>query len=215
MDYSSGAGQPRYKDLVEHSFGLIYMHDLDGVIEWANPAHEAVLGYTPSEMLGRNVADFLVDPAKAESYLDEIRRDGSSQSRMEARTKDGDSCFLQYHNVLVRPEDRAPYVLGHAQDITALIAVKDELRQANEREREIAAATDRHFEISGNLVFYVDLDLKLTRVNPAFTNVLGHRPDDVVGTPSPTSCTRPRPAPRRGSSRRSPRGMRPRASSAG
>ncbi|MGD8281515.1 MAG: response regulator, partial [Gemmatimonadota bacterium] len=177
-----GPSKPRFKDLVEHSFGLIYMHDLDGLIEWVNPAHETVLGYAPEEIVGRSIADFLVDPAKAEPYLQEIRETGSSQSRMEARTKDGESRFLQYHNVVARRDDRRPYVLGHAQDITALIAIEDELRKANERERQVAEATDRHFEISGNLICYIDLDLNLTRINPAFTKVLAHTPEDVSGT---------------------------------
>jgi len=175
-------GQPRYRDLVEHSVGLIYMHDLDGLIEWVNPSHAAVLGYEPAEMVGRPIADFLVDPANAGSYLDEIRRKGESQSRMEARHKDGRPLFLQYHNVLVEPDDRPPYVLGHAQDITALIEAKNQLRAASERERQVAEATDRFFEVTSNLVCYVDTDLRLTRANPSFERVLGHREDDLLGT---------------------------------
>ena len=30
--------RPRYDDLVEHGFGLICMHDMDGVRTWTNPA---------------------------------------------------------------------------------------------------------------------------------------------------------------------------------
>ena len=131
-------GQPRYRDLVEHSFGLIYMHGLDGVIEWVNPSHAAVLGYEPSEMVGRPISDFLVDAANAGPYLDGIRETGEGQSRMEARHKDGTSRFLQYHNVLVEPDDRPPYVLGHAQDITSLIETKNALRAASARERQVA-----------------------------------------------------------------------------
>jgi PAS domain S-box-containing protein len=175
-------GQPRYRDLVEHSFGLIYMHDLDGLIEWVNPSHTAVLGYEPAEMIGRPIAEFLVDAGNARSYLDEIRSKGESQSRMEARHKDGHPRFLQYHNVLVRPDDRPPYVLGHAQDITPLIETKDALRAASERERQVAEATDRFFEVTGNLVCYVDMGLELTRANPAFEEVLGHREEELVGT---------------------------------
>jgi PAS domain S-box-containing protein len=101
---------------------------------------------------------------------------------MEALCKDGTSRFLQYHNVLVKADDRAPYVLGHAQDVTALIDAKNELRAASEREREVAQATDRFFEVSGNLVCYIDLGLTLSRANPAFERGLGYREADLVGT---------------------------------
>ena len=47
-DHGTGELEPRYRDLAEHSFGLICTHDLDGVLEWVNPAIATLLGHEPS-----------------------------------------------------------------------------------------------------------------------------------------------------------------------
>ena len=126
MEQSTHEHEPRYRDLVEHSFGFIYLHDLDGVLEWINPAGAALLGHEPAVMIGRPLTDFVTDPGAVHRYLDNIREHGEDQRMIEARTRGGESRFLQYHNVLIRPEGRSPYVLGHAQDVSAMVAAEVE-----------------------------------------------------------------------------------------
>ena len=44
-----------YRLLVEHSLGLMCIHDLNGVLLSINPAAAQTLGYTPKECLGRSI----------------------------------------------------------------------------------------------------------------------------------------------------------------
>ncbi len=174
--------QPRYRDLVENSFGFIYLHDLEGVLEWINPAGASLLGHEPSVMIGRPLADFVADPSAVDRYLANIREHGRDQRMIEALTRDGESRFLQYHNVLVQPEGREPYVLGHAQDITSVVQAEERLKAETERERQVAASTDRFFEVSLDMVCNIDLKGRFTRVNPRFEHELGYAGQDVRGT---------------------------------
>ena len=49
----------RYRDLVEHSLGLICAHDLAGRLQSINPAAARSLGYEVEQGVGHNLADFL------------------------------------------------------------------------------------------------------------------------------------------------------------
>src|SRR4030095_9357243 len=49
----------RYRELVEHSLGLICTHDLQGTIISVTPAAANSLGYRPDQGIGRNLRDFL------------------------------------------------------------------------------------------------------------------------------------------------------------
>ena len=79
MERGVKASQPEYRELVEHSFGLMCMHDLDGVVEWVNPAMASLLGHEPSTMIGRNLAEFMADPDAVGTYLAKILEAGEDQ----------------------------------------------------------------------------------------------------------------------------------------
>ncbi len=53
--------------------------------------------------------------------------------------------------------------------------------EATERQRLVAVAFDRFLGVTASVVFYVDLDMKLTRVNRAFLEGLGRKEDDALG----------------------------------
>src|SRR5947209_8150270 len=65
-----------YRLLVEHSLGLMCVHDLDGVLLAINPAAAESLGYHPQEGIGRNLRDFLAPSVRPRfaGYLARIRR---------------------------------------------------------------------------------------------------------------------------------------------
>jgi len=86
---ASKSGRPSYDDLVEHSFGLMCQHDLDGLVTWVNPAIALLLGYERSEMTGRSLADFLSDRSALQPYLEQVIEQGEGQGWIEAVTSSG------------------------------------------------------------------------------------------------------------------------------
>jgi PAS domain S-box-containing protein len=174
--------EPDYRDLVERGFGLMCIHDLGGLLHWVSPAIATLLDYPREDMIGRNLADFAAQPEILPDYLETVRAQGERLGRVEARARNGEPRFLRFHNVLVEQDDGPPYVIAHAQDVTELVQAERNLLKKTERDREVAEATDRFFETTGNLVCYVDLDLKLTQVNPTFRRALGRSAADVVGS---------------------------------
>lgn len=134
----------RYRNLVENSLGLICTHDLDGTLLSVNGAAAESLSYRPSELVGRNLADVLAPDARPrlQEYLQYICREGFATGLMRTVSKTGVVRFWSYRNVLVTPPGQAPYVLGHAMDVTDQRRAQVELREAKEQlEQRVAERT--------------------------------------------------------------------------
>jgi two-component system, sensor histidine kinase and response regulator len=177
MKQSTREIQPSYRDLVEHSFGLICMHDLSGVLEWVNPAASELLGRAPPLLVGHHLGELIANPGAVPGYLERMREHGHDQGWLEALDADGHSVFIQYHNVLVEPEDREPYVLGHAQDVTELVRTQQDLRVARDHlDRLVAASPAMIFSAKPSS------DLSMTFVSSNVREILGYEPADFRGS---------------------------------
>jgi PAS domain S-box-containing protein len=122
----------RYRELVDSSRGLICTHDLEGTLLSVNPAAARLLGYTPAELVGRNLRE-LLDPVVRDQlpqYLERIRQAPTDEGVMRVVTRLGETRLWTYSNVRYEEPGRPPYVLGHAQDITALKRAEHLVRQA-------------------------------------------------------------------------------------
>ena len=131
----------RYRDLVEHSLGLICTHDLTGRLGSINPAAARSLGYEPEEGIGRNLVDFLAPETRHlfDGYLRRIRNHRQDAGLMRVIARDRTERVWMYRNVLIDEPDQPPYVLGHAIDITDRIHAERALR---EKEHALRRAHD-------------------------------------------------------------------------
>lgn len=114
------ASDRRFRKLFQYSLGLICTHDHEGVLLSVNPAAAQSLGYSIGEMIGRPLTDFMQfkrNPGFRE-YLLRMMTSDSDAGMMELVAKDGSLRIWQYHNMLDDESDE-PYILGHAQDVTA------------------------------------------------------------------------------------------------
>jgi diguanylate cyclase (GGDEF)-like protein/PAS domain S-box-containing protein len=128
----------RYRHLVESSQGLICTHDLDGLLLSVNPAAARILNYDPTEMVGRSLRDFIAPPQGHlfDVYLKRIKQQPTDSGLMKVIGRSGQEYIWQYHNAQYEEDGETRYVLGHAQDVTALkqaeaamrsLSLKDEL----------------------------------------------------------------------------------------
>ena len=130
--------ETRYRCLVEHSLGLICTHDATGRLLSINPAAARTLEYPPEEMIGRPISDFLsprVRPAFA-GYLTRVFTQGIDQGLMVVATRSGDELVWAYRNVRIDERGGPSYILGHAQDITAVERAREAIKRARAEMRE-------------------------------------------------------------------------------
>lgn len=171
-----------HRELYERSSGLICTHDLKGAILTVNPAAARALGYEPSEVVGRNLADFTTAASLGllSGYLDTFRARPSQRGLASVKTRGGDVRVWMYDNTLCAEPGGAPYVLGHAQDVTDLkrkeemlrsLSLTDDLTGLYNR-RGFLALAEQHFSLTHRtpqhlLLFYADMD-GLKRINDLY-----------------------------------------------
>jgi PAS domain S-box-containing protein len=129
----------RYRHLMEHSLGLLCIHDLNGILLEVNPAAAQTLGYEPQAIIGKNLRVFLAASVQhlLEPYLERLQGHGTARGLIRVVTHTGDERVLSYHNRLIEDTGASPYVLGHAQDITDRVQAQEALRQSEERFRQL------------------------------------------------------------------------------
>ena len=152
---------------------LLAVINADGFFEQSNPAWEAVLGWSESEISGMVLSDFihLDDVVKAEAVWADLSKRNTPTLHTDTRfrRKDGGYRWLSWVAV---PDDGNTYF--SARDIT-----EDMDRVAELTER--TAERDRMWETSPDLMLIIDFDGVFRRVNPAWTRLLGYTPEELVG----------------------------------
>ena len=131
-----GRREALYRSIVEDGLGLICVHDLDGILFSINPAAADGLGYTPEDMIGNSVADYLDEEFRPffPDYIARLRTNRVDEGLMRLRARDGTPQIWSYRNILMAGE--SPYILGHAQDVTALHRARAELRRTRDELEE-------------------------------------------------------------------------------
>ncbi|MFM9915799.1 MAG: ATP-binding protein [Rhizobacter sp.] len=136
----------RYRELVEHSLGLICVHDLDGQFLFVNPAAARSLGYGPSHWEGRNLREFVAVEARPlfDGYLQRIAAQREDSGLMRVLDRQGQEHIWMYHNVRSEAPGEAPCVVGHALDITDRVRAEQAARRHREDlERAYRTLDDR------------------------------------------------------------------------
>lgn len=132
-----------FRSLVEHSLGLMCVHDLEGNLLFVNGAAAETLGFRSEDGIGWNLRRFL-SPAvehQFDAYLERIRTNGMDTGRMSLLSKDGVERIWLYRNVLHQTPGMPPRVLGHAQDVTESVRAEQALKESERRFRLLADTT--------------------------------------------------------------------------
>ncbi len=168
--------EARYRQIVEGSLGLVCTHALDGTLLSINEHGARSFGRAVTEVLGHNLSEFLTPERLGwiESYLHDLQTDGEAQGLMRLQHRNGQERVLAYRNRLIEPTDAPRYVLGFAVDITEQVRAEDQLRTLIRQSNSV-------LESIGDGIYGIDLEGRVTVVNPAAAGMLGYRPEELLG----------------------------------
>ncbi|MEP6911548.1 MAG: CHASE domain-containing protein [bacterium] len=128
--------EERYRELVENANDIVFTLDLAGKVTSVNRAVESITGYSQTELIGMNMADFL-SPASTESarLMTERKLAGEERTNFEVdvRAKDGRPFTLEISSRLAMQLGKPVGVQGVARDITTRRQAEEALRQADQR----------------------------------------------------------------------------------
>ncbi len=164
--------EKKYRDLVENINDVIYAIDKDGVLNYISPVIESVIGYSPSEVIGRPFTDFV--------YKEDLQlmREGF-QKRLSGHlepgeyrvlTKSGEIRWIRTDSKPIFVEDRIVGVQGVLTDITKRKKIEEALRESEEKFRSLA-------EQSPNMIFISKKD-KVVYANKKCEEIMGYKKDE-------------------------------------
>jgi len=168
--------EARYRQLVEGSLGMVCTHDLQGVLLSVNTHGAQSIGRTRDEMNGHRLTEFMPEERRAgfDKYLGDILQRGEVQGMLHLRHVDGEVRVVAYRNKLIEIPGRDPYVLGFGVDISEQVRAEDQLRT-------LSRQSDSILESVGDGIYGIDLDGNCTVVNPAAAQMIGFKPEEVLG----------------------------------
>ncbi len=131
----------KFRNIFE-SFQDIYYHtDLDGIVTLISPSIQEISGYHPTEILGKRIANLVLDKEKLSTLMENLIREKRIKNfEIALQTKDG-KLIQSISNIrLVYDENDQPTgIEGVVRDITELKKATEELMHAKEiAERSLA-----------------------------------------------------------------------------
>ncbi|MCR4332258.1 MAG: PAS domain S-box protein, partial [Sulfuricaulis sp.] len=175
----SEAQMLKLSSVVEQTADSVLITDRDGVIQYVNPAYEAITGYTWEDAVGKKpniVKSGNHDEAFYERLWSTILRGEVFRDRFINRKKDGS---LYYEEKTITPLKNEKGDITHfvstGKDVTARVLAEEENRRTQ-------AFLDSVVENLPNMLFVKDAkDLRFVRFNKAAEELLGYSRDEMLG----------------------------------
>ncbi|WP_438434837.1 PAS domain S-box protein [Gorillibacterium sp. sgz500922] len=183
MEEQLRESERNYRLLSEQAQDLISRHSLEpgAAFLYASPASLPLLGYRPEELIGVSSLSLVHPddlPRVQGSLKDQlIGHKGSASIMYRYRRKDGEYLWLETSSRVVYGEDGKPLEINAiARDVSATKRYMEEIEQLSYDYTLILNTVSEG-------IFGVDLEGKITFLNPAGAAMLGIRADGVISQP--------------------------------
>ena len=171
----------RYQRMFESIQDIYYETNLEGEIIEVSPSIKTLSGFTREELLGRQMADFFVQPQSRAKLMQHMAQTGAVRDyEIVFRNKEGTTIPCSISAKLERDASGRPSkVVGSMRDVTDRKLAETALRESETLFRAIS-------EQLPDGLFLVDLDDpqqpgRVVHVNPAAAKMLGYTPDELLG----------------------------------
>jgi PAS domain S-box-containing protein len=177
MEKELRESEARYRSIFENTGTPMAVIDKNEIIVNLNREFEKLSGYPRKDLAEKKLLGDLSTPEETER----IRNDSYEKLKLK------DGVPRHYETVLVtRKGERRDVFMTvfpipkSSRQILSLIDITDrktaemELRESEEKYRS-------HFENVGDMIFTMDLNLRITSVSPSVRQMLGYNPEDFVG----------------------------------
>ncbi|HMT29307.1 MAG TPA: PAS domain S-box protein [Bacteroidia bacterium] len=130
--------EQKYRELVETSIDMIWTINKEGTVVFVNQAAKEIMGWEPSELIGRNFVHFVGkdDKDRVQQHIFEAMQNSKQYSNYESTIlrKDGSTVNVITHAVVNHDVNSGnSWLTGTTRDITDRVKAEKELSQKNEQ----------------------------------------------------------------------------------
>lgn len=181
---ASQRSEKHFRALIENALDLIMILNGDGTIRYGSPSMERVLGYKPSEFIGRRPADF-VHPDDLPAIMDAFRHVNQEpgavrQAQFRIRHKDGAWCVFEATGSNLPDDSTIEGIVVNAHHVTERVrfeAIRQQAEQTLRLRVEQLAALSRASQV---VTASLELDEVLAEIVSLATEVVGSGYTSVV-----------------------------------
>ena len=171
--------EEKYRNILENIEDGYFEVDLAGNFTFFNPSLCRILGYNREEMPGMNNRTFMdaENAKKVFQAFNEIYVTGIPQKGFDWETirKDGARMYIEVSvSLIARPEEKPTGFRGIARDITERRRAEAELRESEEKFRNLV-------ESINDVIYEIDSQGVIVYVSPIVKDVFGYDPADAIG----------------------------------
>ncbi|WP_405158390.1 PAS domain S-box protein [Paenibacillus sp. FSL H8-0283] len=165
-----------YQSLFFNHPDAIYVMDIHGNYIDANPSVERISGYTLDDLIRMNQRE--ICPPDSENsrkqYIKEVLAGRSVSNPITFYHKDGSLKQAEVTYVPITEEKEVVGIYGIAKDVTDILEVQRELKEAQEKYQVLA-------DHAQDLITTCATDGELLYVSPSVYTLLGYKPEEVIG----------------------------------
>ncbi len=172
--------EQRYQELIESVQDIIYKISVDGVFTFVNPVVEKRLGYTESEIIGRNFIEFVLPEYRQNlmTYYYQMveNRLESTYNEFPVTTKSGEIVWIGQTVRLIEANNEVIELVAVARDISDRKITEDSLRTTQTRLTTLITNLQKG-------VLVEDENRKIILVNQLFCEIfnLSANPEELIG----------------------------------
>ncbi len=165
-----------FRGVVQHASDLILLLDSDGLIRYASPAVEELLGYTEESVLGLDPVDFVHpdDLEAATGWFEADVTNGGPRSEIRVKHADGSWRVVEAIGSNLLDDPLIQTFVVTARDITSRREAEEALRRSEARYRAIV-------EDQTEFITRADSQGRYTFVNDAFARAIDRTPVELLG----------------------------------
>jgi len=167
--------EQRFRELIETINEVVYEVDASGVVSYINPAIERMLGYSPAEVVGQTIGEFIheEDRPRATQSFQNVMSGQAVTNDYRLWTKTGEVVWARTSSYPVLEDGRATVVRGVLTDITERI-------RAVERSKQQQYYLEKAQELGQIGTWELDLRLNELHWTDEICRIFGVPPGSVV-----------------------------------
>src|SRR5918997_3018286 len=179
---SSQESEERFRALTQNSSDVITLLGVHGTIRYQSPSSERILGYSPEEMVGENVFDYVhpEDLGLVEMIFVEGLRDPGRRPSVEYRLRHKDGSWRWLESVVAN-------LLGH-RDVGGVVFNSRDVTERRRTEEMLGEAEQKYRTLVERIpaIIYVQEPSdpnRTTYVSPQYEATLGYPLEQDLGDP--------------------------------
>lgn len=170
VETSLTKSEEKYKKIFDNIQDVFFQTDLDGTIVSVSPSIERYSEYKRSEIMGKKITDYYLDPSVRHRFLDSLKQLGE--------VTDFEIFFVKKSGRIIPCSVNAHFIFDENKK---LVGIEGSLRDISERKKneEQILKLSRAIEQSPVSVIITDIVGNVEYVNPKFIEISGYSYDDI------------------------------------